>query len=127
MSVAKITTVTPTWCYPMEPQFHNIITPSENQKKSYLNLSGSSPVYRYKLVFEGLSDDDFWFLHNHFCSAKGGYDTFDWCTVPSYIDADHDGTADGGNLTGRWVDGSFRFTPQPNSWDVEIVFEEEVT
>jgi len=124
--MAAAFTVTPTWVHPTEPEFHTITTLSENQKKNYIDLSGSTPVLKYKLLFEGLSDTDFWTLYNHYYSAKGGYDSFVWSSVPSYIDTDQDGTPDGSNITGRWVTGSFRFKPKANSWEAEIEFEKEV-
>jgi len=118
--------VTPTWVTPLEPEFHNIITPMESMKKNYMNVSGSTPVFRYKLVWNSMTDAKFWALYNHFYSAKGGYDSFLWTSVPAYIDANHDGTADGADMTGRWVAGSFKFQLDPKSWKAEIIFEEKV-
>jgi hypothetical protein len=115
----------PTWVYPEEPEFHNIITPAESMKKQYQNLS-ATPWRRFRLVFKGLSDTNFWALYNHFYGRYGGYDSFSWQSVPSYIDTDQDGTPDGSNLTGRWVDKSFSFRPLANGWDAEVVFEVDV-
>jgi len=118
--------VTPTWVIPLEPQFATTITPAESQKKNYANLSGSTPVYQWHLKWESLTDAKFWTLHAHYVTCKGGYDYFAWKDVPSYIDANHDGTVDGADVTVRYVAGSFKFDPLPHSWKAEAIFEERV-
>jgi len=115
-------TLVPTLVVPDEPEFNNLETPSESMKKNYLNLS-STPILRYKLIFEGMSNTNFWALHKHVYDRYVGYDSFSWQSVPAYIDTDMDGTPDGSNLTGRWVKDTFKFDPGPDSWDAEIVFE----
>jgi len=118
-------TLVPKWVEPFEPEFHNIVTPSESMKKNYQNISVSG-IYKFKLIFKGLSDTNFWTLYNHFAANKGGYASFSWTSVPSYIDTDQSGTGDGANLTGRWIEGSFKFNPKATSWDAEIAFEKAV-
>lgn len=117
--------VTPTWVYPMEPQFHTIITQTESQKKNFLNLSGSTPVFKWKLVWEKMSDAKFWGLHKHFHDRGGGYAKFAWKDVPAYIDTDMDGTVDGSDVTVRYIAGSFKFSPNAHSWDAEVIVEKD--
>lgn len=114
----------PTLVEPMEPEFNNVITQAEG-KKQYQNLN-TTPILKYKLSFIRMTDVNFWTLYNHYYSTYGGYDSFPWASVPSYIDTDQDGTPDGSNLTGRWVEGSFQFKPNAHSWDAEIVFEKAI-
>ena len=73
-----------------------------------------------------MSDTNFAYLHAHYIEALGGYDTFLWKCVPSYIDTTHDGIADGGNMTGRWLEGSYKFSPNAKTWNAEIIFEEDI-
>lgn len=112
---ANFETVTPTWVYPNEPEYHNVISQTEGMKKIYFNVSGTS-VSTFKLVFNGITDAQHTTLKNHYNSTLGGYDYFLWCTVPSYIDS-------GNSKIGRWVTGTFKEKPQAKSWDCEIEFE----
>ena len=116
----------PTWVYPEEPEYHNIITPSESMKKEYLNLS-VTPIEKFRLVFEGLSDANFKVIRDHVKGRYGGYDSFAWLNayIPAYVLAFLGLTTE--NLTGRWVDGSFKATPKANYFDVEITFEKAIT
>ncbi len=116
MTASAFGSVTPTWVYPLEPQYHNVVTQAESMKKRYYNVSGSS-VAQYKLVFEGLSDAQHTTLKNHFNECKGGYDSFTWQTVPSYIGTD---------MVGRWVEGSFKEDPKSRHWECEIIFEVDI-
>ena len=118
--------VTPTWVQPLEPMFHNIVTEAESQKKNFMNLSGSTPIVRYKLTWTNLSDTKFWLLHKHYYDQKGGYSKFACKDVPTYIDTDMNGTVDGTDVTVRYVDGSFTFTPNAKSWDVGVTVEKDV-
>lgn len=117
--------IKPTWVIPEEPKYANIITESENFKKDYQNLS-STPIERFKLIFEGMSDADAETLYEHYKGRYGGYDEFTWKAsyIPSYINGYCD--LGGGDLTGRWVDGSFKNTPKSHSWDIELVFEKSI-
>jgi hypothetical protein len=116
----------PTWVYPEEPEYHNVETPSESMKKEYMNIS-SNAVERYKLVFEGLSDANMKTLRDHYSGRYGGYDSFAWknAYIPGYLLTLLGLTTE--DLTGRWVQGSFKYDPQPHSWDAEIVFEKAVS
>ena len=102
----------------LEPTYNNVITESESMKKEYLNLS-ATPIRRYRLLFKGLSNTDRETLLTHFEDQSGGYYQFTWQSVPSYING-------GSNITGRWVDGSFRSNPVgPVIWDCEVTFEKD--
>jgi len=118
--------VTPTWVYPQAPEFHNIVTESESQKKNYINLSGSTPALRWKLIWKNLSDTKFWTLHKHYYDQRSGVTAFAWKDVPSYIDTDMDGTVDGSDVTVRYMNGSFSFTPNAKSWDAEVMVEKNI-
>lgn len=113
-------TFVPTWVYPIEPEFYNIITPSESQKKEYFNLSSTS-VDKYRLRFSGVTDTTYnggSGILDHFNGQYGGYQSFPWTSVPSYINS-------GASITGRWIDGTFKATPLSNGWDIEIEFEKD--
>ena len=103
---------------PMEPEYHNIITPSESMKKEYINLS-ATPVEKYKLKFKAVSNTVRETILTHFKDQSGGYYSFSWQSVPSYING-------GANITGRWIDKSFNMTPAgPMLWDCELTFEKD--
>ena len=127
MAGANFSGVTPNWMTPLEPEFYTIISSAESQKKNYMNISGSTPVMKYKCTWDAMTDAKFWTLYNHFFANKGGYDYFLFHCVPSYIDTDQSGTGDGADMTGRWVEGTFKFQLEPKSWKAEIVFEKQVS
>lgn len=119
-------TFTPDYVIPEVPDFNTIITQSESMKKNYLSMN-STPVQRFKLIFKAIDNDDAIDIQAHYASCYGQYDNFSWTTVPSYIDTNLDGTKDGTNMTGRWVEGSLIFTPLDDSkCNVEIIFEKDV-
>lgn len=119
-------TKVPSEVIPEVPSFNTIVTQSESMKKNYQSLSASA-TQRFKLIFKAMSNDDYVDVIDHYANCYGQYDNFSWTTVPSYIDTDLDGTADGSNMTGRWVEGSLMATPIGNSrWNVEITFEKDV-
>lgn len=115
----------PTWVHPVEPEYHNIVTPSESMKKEYMNISASA-VEKFKLVFEGMSDANFKTLRDHFNTSYGEYDLFDWknAYIPAYILTLLGLTTE--DISGRWIKGSFRAKVKPNSWDAEVTFEQAV-
>lgn len=110
--------VTPTWVYPLEPQYHNVITQAESMKKRYYNVSGTS-ISQFRLVFDGLSNTQHTTLRNHYNECKGEYDSFTWTSVPSYIES-------GNDMVGRWLTGSFKEDTKSKYWECEIVFEVDV-
>lgn len=127
MAGPNLSGVTPTLVTPLEPKYHTIVTQAESMKKSFINFSGSTPVYQYKLKWEGVSDATFYSkIHYHYEQCLGGYDSFTWKDVPGYIDANHDGTADGADMTARWVEGSLKMKPNPNDFDVEGILEQVI-
>lgn len=111
-------TLKPVWVKPVKREFHNIETKTESFKKHRMNIS-SLPTKIWKLKFEGMSDADYATLLAHYDARLGGYGSFSWQSVPSYIDS-------GTNKTGHWVDGSLKPDPAAKFWDVEIQFEEDV-
>jgi len=113
-------TFIPTWVFPEEPQFGVMITSTETMKKEYYLLSGSSSIDRYRLVFSGVSDAGYngtGGIRTHFRAQNGGYQSFKWATIPSYILSS--------SVTGRWVAGSLKETPNANYWDLELTFEHD--
>jgi len=123
MAISALTGVTPTLVTPEAPKFNVVVSQSESMIKNYMNLSGSSPVYRYALKFVNISDDDHTLLLSHWIESKGGTESFSWETVPPYIDGDFDGVPDGETMVGNWVPGSFKHTPNPYSLNVTLKFE----
>jgi len=118
-------TITPTWVDVLAPLYPNIITVSENYKKDYQNLSGV-PVEKFRLRFNGLSDANAETLYEHYKGRYGGYDDFAWkaANIPSYINdyCDLGGT----DLTGRWIDKSWKDAIQSRAHNVEIIFERSI-
>ena len=107
--------VTPTWVYPQEPQYHNIVSETEGLRKVYFNVSGSS-IAVYRLIFDSISDAQHTTLRNHYNETLGGYTPFTWNSVPAYISSVS-------AMYGRWISGTFREKPNARSWDCEIDFE----
>lgn len=113
-------TMTPQEVVPLEPEYHNIITPSESMKKEYLNIS-ATPVEKFDLLFKGLTTTEKNALFDHFNDQSGAYYKFTWQTVPTYID-----DSSNNDMDGRWVKGSLRMKPiGPDIWDCEITFEKD--
>jgi hypothetical protein len=120
-------TLVPTRVIPLPPEYNNMITQAEGQKKQFQALA-TVPVERFKLVFERMSDANYLTLITHWNSMYGGALSFSWTSVPTYIDTNRDGTADGTAMTGRWVDGSLS-EPVVNAYDVgdiSIIFEKAI-
>lgn len=118
--------LTPTWVYPEEPEFHTIVTQTEGFKKDYQSVS-SNAVTKFRLAFIGLSDANTKTLRDHYNARYGGYDEFSWlnANIPTYIKSLLGLTSE--DLTGRWVQGSFRITPKATVYDAEITFERTVS
>jgi len=116
----------PTWVDPLEPEYNNVITPTESMKKEYMNIS-TNATEKFKLKFEGLSDANFKTLFDHYKGQYSGYASFAWknAYIPSYILTLLGLTTE--DLTGRWVGKTFKFSPQAHSWTAEVVFEKRVS
>ena len=116
-------TLIPTWVQPLEPIFNTLITQSETMKKEYQNISATS-VKKYELKFEGLSDANFKVLFDHYNARYAGYASFVWknAYIPGYLKTLLAITT--GDITGRWVFGSFKYTLRATAWDAEITLEE---
>lgn len=119
-------TLMPTWVDPLEPEYNNVITPTESMKKEYMNISANA-TEKFKLRYEGLSDANFKTLFDHYKGRYGGYDVFAWknAAIPAYILTLLGLTTE--DLTGRWVEKTFQFSPEPHSWTAEVVFEKQVS
>ena len=110
------TSLTPNFVTPINPDYHNKITPSESMKKEYLNMA-ATPVEQWRLKFSALSSANMNTLLTHVKDQSDGYYEFSWQTVPSHVNG-------GANITGHWVQGSLSITPSGTLWwTVEITFE----
>lgn len=119
-------TLVPNIVTPEPPEYNTIITQTESMKKEYLSLS-ETPSLKFKLSFKAITNAVFITIQAHYHSCKGQYDNFSWTSVPSYIDTDLSGTADGSNMTGRWVTDSLKMTPISFlRCNVDITFEKDV-
>jgi len=118
--------LTPTWVHPEEPEFNVVVTQSDNLKKDRQTIS-TNAVNKYRMIFTGLSDTDYKTLYDHYVARKGSFSSFTWLNtnIPAYLKTLLGITS--GTLTIRWVDGTFKSTPRPRSWDAEIVAEQEIT
>lgn len=117
--------LTPTWVYPETPKYNNVTTQSESMKKEYYNISANA-VEKFRLKFEGMSDTNFKTLFDHYKGRYAGYDEFIWlnANIPSYILTLLGLTSE--NLTGRWVQDSFKFDPSSKGWEASVIFEKSV-
>ena len=122
----KLSGVTPTLVIPLGPQYHTIISQAESQKKVYLSMSGSTPIYQYKVKWINITDAKYLTIESKYRECLGGYDSFFFKCMPDYIDCNHDGTADGSGVTVRFVEGSFDESPNAKSWNVDCLFEESI-
>jgi hypothetical protein len=113
-------TLVPTKVIPLPAKWNNKISNTETMKKQYLRLA-IVPEERFKLVFEKMSDANYLTLKNHVDACYGEYDNFSWTSVPSYIDTNRDGVADGSSMTGRWEEGSLS-EPEVNAYDMGDIF-----
>lgn len=120
-------TLTPTKVIPLPPIFHTDITQSDGFTKQYQSRT-PTPEQRFKLLFIKMSDADWNTLIAHYNDCLGQYDNFSWTSVPSYIDTDLDGTADGTNMTGRWLEGSISEPSMEANHvgDIEIIFVKDI-
>jgi len=112
-------TLVPNVVITIEPDYYNIITQSESAKKEYMNIA-STPTERWELQFIALTNANRDTLLVHYKENYGGYHSFSWQSVPSYIGS-------GANMTGRWIKGSLSMAPISNSyWRCTIIFEKAV-
>lgn len=118
MAAGDAFTMDPTQVIPEEPIYNNVITLSETMKKDYQNIS-STPIKKYKLIFEALTTTNKDAFLTHYNDQYGGYHSFSWTSVPSYIGG-------GTNITGRWVADSLEITPILSTvWKISIIFEKD--
>jgi hypothetical protein len=118
MAAGDAFSLTPTVVIPIEPDYYNIITPSESMKKEYLNMS-ATPVKRWTIRINVLTSAQMNTWLTHFNDNSGAYYKFTWNTVPSYVNS-------GANIDGRWVKGTWRASPLKGGyWSCEAVFEKD--
>lgn len=117
MAAGSAFTLAPDEVTILEPEYHNVITESESMKKDYQNIS-TTPIERYRIDFKVLTSAEKDIILNHYKDQYGGYHSFSWQSVPSYIGS-------GANITGRWVDGSLDIKAKTVSWRCNIIFEKD--
>ena len=101
-----------------EPEYHNVITDSESMKKEYINIA-TTPTEKFTLNFNALTNTERDTLLDHYNDQYGGFYSFYWASVPSYIGS-------GAIIIGRWVKGSLKMTPISKTyWKCSIVFEKD--
>lgn len=118
MAAGSAFTLIPNEVITHEPEYHNIITSSESEKKEYMNIS-SNAVRKYTLKFKALTNANRDILQSHFDDQYGDYHLFSWQSVPDYIGS-------GANISGRWVKGSLKMSIISNKWRCEITFEKDI-
>lgn len=111
-------TVTPTWVYPVDGEVYNVLVTQQDYFKRDYYLLSVNPNRSFRLVFEGLSDEKYGVILNHWKSSLGKFSPFYWKSVPSYIDA---GNGSGVSIYGRWAQQPVA-EPQAKSWNVEMAF-----
>lgn len=117
MAAGSAFTLVPNEVITIEPDYHNVITASESEKKDYQNIS-TTKVQKYELKFKALTNVNRDILLTHFEDQSGGYYLFSWQSVPSYIGS-------GANISGRWVKGSLKMSIISNKWRCSVVFEKD--
>jgi len=116
MAAGEDFTMAPSEVVELEPEYNNIITPTESMKKEYLNLSATA-LQKYKITFNVLTTANKDTLLTHFKANYGEFHSFTWKSVPSYIES-------GANITGRWVTGSLSITPIGyKRWTCSVIIE----
>ena len=125
MAGANFTTV-PDYVIPEVLEYNTIVTQAYGMKKQYQSLD-VTPVQRFKLIFNAITNAVYVTIQAHYASTYGQYDNFLWTSVPAWIDTTLNGAIDGTNMTGRWVEGSLSMTPIGIlRCNVSIVFEKDV-
>lgn len=114
--------VTPTWVIPMEESYNVIKTQSETLIKTF-DLMSVTPIVKFRLQWRGVTDGDFAAILQHYRDVSGTFAAFTWDCVPTYIDG---GDGLGVSMTGRWA-GKPSFKPKARSWDLEMVFEKDIS
>jgi hypothetical protein len=117
MAAGSAFTLAPDEVIILDPDYHNVITPSESMKKDYQNLS-TTPVEQYRLKFKALTSVEKDTILNHYKDQYGGYHSFSWQSVPTYVGS-------GANITGRWVQGSLDIKSRTVVWTCDILFEKD--
>ncbi len=117
MAAGDAFTLVPEAVVTLEPEYNTVESQTESMKKEHYEIS-STPVERYRLIFEALTDSERDTLLDHFKDQSGGYYAFSWQSVPNYIGS-------GANITGRWVKGSLTMNPLNPYWKCSIEFEKE--
>jgi phage-related protein len=87
------------------------------KKKEYYDISATA-VQKWDLTFKAVTSTVMNTILTHFNDQSGGYHNFSWQSVPDYINS-------GANITGRWIKGSLRITPNSNKWKITVSFEKE--
>ena len=117
--------IMPTWVHVEEPEFNILISKSENMKKDR-QLISSNALYRFRLVFTGISDANMNTIWEHYIAVKGSYSSFLWknAFIPAIIKTLMDITSQ--DITMRWIEGTFSPTIRPHGFDLEIRAEQEL-
>ena len=107
----------PTIATEQAPEYANLITPSYKFKEQRLNLS-STPKRIFTLEFKHVNETIRGEILAHYVARYGGYDSFSWTSVPSYVSG-------ASTKTCRYI--SYKETPvPPYSWDITCVLQEVV-
>ena len=108
----------PTWVTPRARRHAVEITRSENFKKETYLLDGNS-LRVFDLEFSGVTDGVRNAISGHYSNVTGPYSSFEWTTVPSYLNA-------GTTMDVHYIPGSFREEPEARSWVMKMSFERDV-
>lgn len=112
---------TPQEVIALEPEFPVVITQSDSFKKNY-QLIETTATERYSLLFKAIETSVRNNILTHFnTTGYGGYASFSWTTVPSYIKS-------GATQTVRYVPGSYSedFADLSGLYNVRLMFEIDV-
>lgn len=110
-------TVVPNTVVTLAPKYNNVSSQTESMKKERFGIS-ETPFQIYQLEFKVRSDSERDTILNHYKDQRGDLYSFEWQSVPSYINS-------GANITGNWVLDSIKMPTNSNKWRVTIDFEVE--
>ena len=112
---------TPQEVIALEPEYPVVITQSDSFKKNY-QLIETTARERYLVIFKAIATSVRNNILTHWnTTGYGGYASFSWTTVPSYIKS-------GSAQTVRYVPGSYseEFQDLSGLYNVQFIFEIDV-
>ena len=87
MATNLLSKVTPTWALQIKEEYNVNISPSKHMRREYY-LFSPTPVLQYRLDFQGLSEENYRILQQHYRNVSGQFGAFHWQSIPRYCVTD---------------------------------------